>query len=502
MAKNAKIPVNEIIQKKMPKWNRIETLLDQDEDRIKSEFARRLPNEQDAAFALRKESFVETFVNVAQDLVTAPVNSIFRQGIKAEFAPGSLLEEFSKNVTQGGDKVPYTQYLKDFVGVSLRSYGNVFTVIDKPATITTSRKDERENGLPYLSNIRPQDILNSQMQDGALLWIAYRKTYYDAWENPFAQDVPEPRELQYLLTRNELIVKDEDGSQDIDLSFVHGWGFVPMVHQAAFKTRPTDFLGNATMDQTTNYIITMNNMLNVAIYELQKHGSSLLLMAEDSIGAPNFGEDSQGNGLIKKQDNGGMLIYEGEHVPAYLVKDLEVSTMFDAANYYRQQAYENERDLKSLRQGSKGETGDSVQLSGVAKMVDREPLEANLVGLADDFESYTDKVFCMVARVVKEEKAYKNVNFEIDKDFDLRSLQQKFEEITIAQNNKIIKMSPTLHKEMWKNCVGDVTRDELVQKLCNKEIDAANDEDIIEETLQNLADAEFSDQFKGEPNEG
>ncbi len=489
---------NSIITKKLDKWNRVETLLDQDEEKIKEDFAQRFPNESPEAFDARKEYFVQTFINITHDLVSAPVNSIFRQSIKAEFDnDNSMLKTFSENVTLGNDKTPYERYIKDFVGIGLRAYGNVVTVVDKPKTVGASKLNERETGMPYLSNVRPQDILDWQLIDGEMKWFAYQKNYQPPWMNPMEEDQSDTEELQYIWTQQDLFVLGTDGVLNTEMSFSHNWGFVPVVLQASFLAKPNDLIGNAAMDQTSNMIITMNNLYNLGVHELYKHGGSLLLFPEDAVTGTNFDVQKDGNPVTKRQDNNGVLSYAGEIEPKYLVKELAVDQIMNWAAFYKQSAIDNERDLKSVIK--KGMDGGDISESSVAKVVDREPLEANLVSLADDIEVYTDKIYSMVGKMVNEKDDHK---LEIDKDFDIRTLQQKWEEIKIARENGLPKRSPALYSEMLKNTVGDVTRDIDTQEIAIQEIDDTQDlEQEEEEMVKNLAFGNEKDQFKNQPNE-
>ena len=155
-----------------------ETLLGSDESRIVEEFAIQFPNEADHQFKARKKYFVQTFINTSQDLVSAPINSVFGQSIKEDYSDkNSMIKTFHENVTIGDDPLTFKTYLKDFVGVGLRSYGNVFTVVDKPRGESQSRMDERQSGMPFLSNIRPQDVLNWSIINGELQWFAYKGAY-------------------------------------------------------------------------------------------------------------------------------------------------------------------------------------------------------------------------------------------------------------------------------------------------------------------------------------
>jgi len=491
------IPKNPQLEKKEKKWNQIEGLLDHNDD-ILIDYARQFPNETNSAFDARKKYFLETFINKSRDLISAPVNSVFGQAIKNNFgSENSLLKDFSENVILGSNLLDLKTYMRDYVAIGLRAYGNTITVIDKPKIAPVSREDERNGLLPYLSNVRPQDVLNWYLDtDGDFLWFAYRKLYQDVWLNPFEERTPDNKEFHFLWTKTDLIVRDNQGNMNTDLSFKHNWGTVPIVWQTTFKTRPDDIIGNAAMEQTSNYIMTMNNLLNAGVHELYKHGGSLLLMPDDAITATNFTTDENGETIAKRQDKNGMFLYQGEIKPEYLVKQLEVDRMMQWAMFYAQEAADNERDLKSV--AKKGTDGEMVQESGFAKVVDREPLTASLISLASSLETYAKKIYDKVSKIIKQQN---DATFEFDKDFDLRSVQQKFEEIKAAQNASIGRMSPTMEKEMFKNVIGDITGDIDVQKTVTQEIDeAGTEEEMMDAQIGELVKKTVNGDF-GKPKE-
>ena len=215
-------------------------------------------------------------------------------------------------------------------------------------------------------------------------------------------------------------------------------------------------------------------------------------MHEDAIGSKNFDTEPDGTTVIKKQNKGSVLPWAGEYIPEYILKTLATDDIMTVAQFFIQMVTENERDLKSVIKRGSGDA--DIQESGVAKMVDREPLEAGLIALAEDCEIYSSKVNDIVAKLLNQEN---DCSFEFDKDFDFRSLEQKFIEIEKAQTIGIAKMSPTLRKEMWKNTVGEITRDVETQDICIEEIDSAPDEDeALEESVNKIVDGQFSRQFK------
>ncbi len=492
------IPQNEVISKKISIWDRASALLSNDEHEIVEEFMVQFPNEADHQYASRKRYFIQTFINTIQDLVSSPINSVFGQGMKDDYTSGdnSMMKTFHENVTLGNDPATFKMYLKDYVGVGLRLYGNVFTIVDKPRNEVKSRLEERKMGMPFLSNITPQCALDWLILDGDLQWFAYKSVFQKPWEDPFTDVQPEAKPVTCLIDKEWFIAKDPDGKNVPELTYKHGWGFCPVVMQPSFLVNPDDVIGNAAMDQTSNMIITSGNLLNLWVHELYKHGGSLLLMPEDSITGSNFETDKTGQANLKKQDAGGALPYAGEVPPAYLVKELVVDAIKDAVSFWMQRAVENERDLKSVIKIGSEDVG-KANASGVAKIMDREPLESNLASLAEDFETYTYRIDTMVAAIL----GVKNDHvFEIDKSFDLRPLQQKFDELISANEVQLGKISPTMQKEMTKNMVGDITRDREKQQEINDEIEESLPlDDEIEIITQNAIDNQFSNKPKPPP---
>ena len=189
--------------------------------------------------------------------------------------------------------------------------------------------------------------------------------------------------------------------------------------------------------------------------------------------------------------------YAGEVPPAYLVKELVVEEIQKAVSFWMQRAVENERDLKSVIKIGSEDVG-KANASGVAKIMDREPLESNLASLAEDFETYTKRIDTMVAAILGVENDH---IFEIDKSFDLRPLQQKFDELISANEVQLGKITPTMQKEMIKNMVGDITRDQEKQKEINEEIENSIPlDDEIEMITNKLVDSQFPGKPKPPPN--
>lgn len=483
------IPINIEIKKRIGKWDRIDTLLTQDEEKIRTGFCRRLPNEKNNAYTERKKTFLDTFVNPTQDLITAPINSVFNQGYNLEYEKEdqSVIKLFNKNVTNENTDYPIGRYLKEIVGLQLRAYGNVCIIVDKPSIDATSRENELNNGMPYLNTIRMQDVINWQVDaNGDFDWFVYKKKYCPPWGNPFSDDQPVNMDLECMYTKNEYVVRETGGNLVPELSYSHNWGFVPIIFQGSFVLFQNNMVGNAAMFQTSYSIINMNNCLNVGNYELYKHGGALLLMPEEARTQFNTETESNGDVNTKRYDSGGVMDYAGDVAPSYLVKDLRASEFMDWARYYMNATIDNERDLRSVVK--LGANGSGVAESGISKMVERDPIKANLAALACDIETVYGKIATMVAKIMATND---DSTLEFDRDYDYRTLDQKYDELKKALDSKIEEVSPTLFKEHYRNIAPDVTNDQEV-------IDAVNEE--ISDYEYKIVSDEIDDEIKKELN--
>lgn len=497
-----RIPLRDELSDKHAKWSRITALMDNDEDAFREDpFCIRWPNESTAAYKARQKYFAAGFINSTMDLISAPGNSLFRNGVNFRFDNGEgLLAQFADNCTLGNDKMPWLRYVEEMFCPQLRAYGTVFTVIDKPRIPVRSRQDERQKGMPYVSILDPENVVNYEIINGHLQWFAYKRNYRPVWLDPINEDQPAADDVTCVWTPQDFAVFKGNGELVEDQSFSHNWGFVPVVIQSSFVPKPCTLLGVSAFEQTSNMLITANNQFGVALWEMYKHGSAVLLLHDDAMSALNQSVDDDGNTELKKQDKGTALVWTGEHEPRYLVKELAIDDAMKMGMFYAQAAVENERDLKSVRKQAGSESG-AIPQSGIAKLVDREPLEANLISLAIDAESYSDKVFNVVSKLLGQDN---DMVMEFDKDFDLRTVEQKFKEIELANKQRIKDVMPTGWAEMWHNIVPDITRDVETQEAMNEEIDTAKEDDSddtafaddLEERMRRMADGGNQDEDK------
>lgn len=462
-----KIHTNSDLLAKRDKWERIEKMLAHDETAFSSApFCIKLPDESQAAYSERCKYFPTNFINPAMDLVSAPSDALWKNGYKFAFDnEGSMLRTFAENCVRANDKTPYMRYLHDYIAVGLRGYGTSFTVVDKPDAELKSRAEERVGGMPYLVDVRPLDVVNYAHSGGKLVWFAYRRKIGDLWADP-TTPAPEDQEVICVWTATEFFMINADGVVLTDKTREHNWGFVPVVIQSSFLSNANEILGSWAFDQTSNMLITANNLNHIGVFELFKHGNSMLLLHEESISASNMSTDAAGNTKLKKQAKGRVLQWAGEHAPEYLVKELAVEECRQFAEYYFHEAAANERDLKSV--ANKGTSGEVVQESGFAKMIDREPLEGNLAALADDLELATNKIFDIVASMLRVEN---DCVLQFDRNFDLRSYKQKLEEIKTSIDVRLGEVSPTALTESYKRLTAEISNTPEIQDTINAELD-------------------------------
>jgi len=469
------IPINEEISSRLDTWNRIEALLTRDENYTKNKLCIQFPNESQSAYEERKKYFNRTFVNITQDLVNAPVNTIFRQGLKDEFRQdNTTLEKFHNNVNIGENEISLSDYIQTYVAPSFRSYGNICSLIELPGITVNNRQQQQDLIKPYITNIKLQDIINWQYYNDQLIWFAYKGAYSKLWQDPISEPTPESQGVTILWTLEKVYIIGDN--QKIIDSWDNKYGIIPIVMMGTFYISPENRIGNAAMFQSSQSIVIMNNLLNQGVYELFKHGGSLLLMHEDSMLATNLTTDNDGESKIKRLDYNGMLTMSGEVEPKYLVKELKTEDIMEWAMYYKKEAIENERDLRSV--ANKGVKGKTVQESGFAKVIDREPLETNLIALSNSCELYTKKINKIVNTLTNEKT--ENI-FEFDKDYDMRTLKQKYEDMQIAIKNRVNDISPTLYKELWKNIAPENVKDHETLDKIFEEIESYKDDDFDDE---------------------
>ncbi len=462
---------------KLDKWERMKILLDDNEEEISTQdFCFKMVNEKSNAYKSRLQHFVYDFINPTTDLVHAPVRSVCQRQVKEEYREGSAVEKFMQNVTNTKIPVDMKDFARDFIGPGLRSFGNNFLVLDKSRELFDNRKDEQELGLPYLSMISPSDVVNWEIKNGEFIWFAYKLPDFRLpWTDPL--NPPDSlTDLVFVWTLTDYTVYQGDKVVN-DLSGSNPFGFVPVVTQATYLQNPSYLIGDCSMNMSTRWIITMNNLLSTGVHDIYKHGASILLWPEGSVISANQEVDEEGNPVTKRQDAGGKIEYAGEKPPEYALKDMQVDHNMKWAEFYNQKIIENERDQSSV--SKKGDKGQAIAESGFAKLIEKDPVTGNLVSLALSMESCIQKVIFMVATIMGENPD--DSTYEYDKNFDLRTEKQIYEELKLAIDNGIEQVSITATRLKWKDIVKDYSDNEDTEQLMKDEIDVYEGDPFKEE---------------------
>jgi hypothetical protein len=270
--------------------------------------------------------------------------------------------------------------------------------------------------------------------------------------------------VDIIWTEQWFFVKNEDKTV---YEFEHKFGFVPVVWEAAYLPSPDKVVGITSMYQTSNMILTANDSLTGAVFELAKNGAAVLMFKEGSWTATNTVTDQNGF-IIEKRPDGKMFI-DGPELPEYLSKELETEGNLKVAMLYMELALENEKSQRGMFK--QGADGSQVAESGIAKIVDMVPLTNKLTNLALKCESAVDKIMYFASEMLKVIDDHK---FTFDKDYDLAPIQQKYEEIKLAQESKIWGMSETASRNQAKAVQKNYAHNNDDLNKINDEIDAFN----------------------------
>lgn len=491
------IPVRIDVGKHLSKYNRIRVLMENDETAYGSDvFCLDLPNEPSNAKKVRKNLLQKSFKNITNDLLGATKDAIFHEGPRLEFDDNDSnpLSQWSKNITLGGENTSLMTYAADTVTYGLRAYGHVWTVMDKPDKEIDNMEEELKFGAPYTSNIYPGNVLNYEIVNGDLVWFAYKYPYHEPWLDPLSQPPPYNGKDETRIWTQTQFIRIVQGEAPVLRD--HKFGFVPVVYQS-FILPPdeTSIIGISPFFDSSNMIIYANNMQSVADMELFKHGSSVLLVQEDSVNSLNTEVDEDGVARTKTQDSAGYnkYVYSGEQAPEYLTKDLEaVDKASTRAKDLFMDAIQNERTLQSIYKKR-----DTVRESGETKVYDAEPTNAGLRATSQDLESWCTKVLNMSARMLGREELVDSFVCEFpDRYIVGKSADEKFKRI--EHMIKTQYPSETGMREAYKSLTPEIAHDNAMREIINKEIENADInvdyEGEIEQEMK--AEQEFEESIK------
>lgn len=498
---NMRLPVNCEIEKRLQKYERSRILFEDDEqtllDDAKHTYCFKLPHEKEVEYKYRKSIFVNGFVNPTLELINAPGNVIFRTAPKEEIAEDTLTHEFAENVTRSKvNKISLTRWMQDIAAPMLRLNGTCFIVMDMPQEAPLSKQDQIDRMItPYINYINPKNVINWEIENGEFVWFAYWGISKEPW-NDFASKPPKPQKAIYVWDKNNLSIFIGNSAPIVK---PHNFGFAPVIYQAAYCGNSNDIVGDASFFTTSKLIFSAMNFLTCANMEILKYSSSLLLMPTEAICGENSTTDDSGNVVLKKQYDSTTFVYGGQTPPAFLTKDLQsIPIATEQYKLYMSEAIDNEKSAKSL--GKLGVSGNDIAQSGIAKAIDRDPIEANIVATATDCESLHRKILSMACRILEERED--SIKVEYEKTYDIKSFDAKLENLKKFVND--IKGYPSItgKREMYKSITEGITEDPDKANTINTEIDNADvSESIVDnaalEALINPKKGEFTDDENG-----
>jgi len=473
------IPLKKELEEKQPIWDRIHTLVVNDESKYTDEpFCRRLPNETMGTFKFRQRMFMVGFINPTVELITAPGSLIYANEVREEIDDvDQRLKMFTTNATRSAsDAISLKLLLKEQICPSLRAYGTVFVLLDMPPIgSAASEEQQRADRIwPYVTLLDPLAVLNYEYENDELLWFAYTVRSRDAWINPTTKQPPSREEIRVWTREKYLVVSGGKVISERDNPF----GYVPVIIQASFRPTTDVVLGVAPFFTSSNSIICANNHINVANMEIWKHASALMLVPRSSLGAVNSDIDALGGYHLKTLVDDGALVYEGDKAPGFLTRDLTV--IESAMNQYREymkNAFENEKNAKSV--GKLGYGGDDVgdSASGFAKIIDREPMEANVIATAIDMQSIHRRIMAMAQSMIDglpcvPAGTAQRFIVEYSMKYDVTPLATLLDETGKAIGLKI--PSAVVLKELYKKIAARIITDRDVMQQATEEINAAD----------------------------
>jgi hypothetical protein len=478
-----RIPVNPDIEKRAQKYERTRILFQDDEQTLRDDntytYCFKLPHETQTEYNFRKNIFINGFINPTLELINAPGNVIFREAPKEEIPEDSLTHEFAENVLRSkGNKISLTRWMQDIASPMFRLNGTVFVVMDMPPDITTSLQDQKDRMVyPYINFINPGDVINWEMEIGEFSWFAYKTCSRLPWTD-FTKAPPRMLKEIHVWDKVNLIIYRNGQQPEVK---PHNFGFVPIIYQTSYPDSYNGVIGDCTFFTTAKLIFSAMNFLTCANIEVLKFSASLLLMAQQAVVAENSDIDNEGKITLKKHYDETTLIYGGDKPPQYLTKDLQsIPVARDQYRLYMAEAIENEKSNKSM--GNKGVDGTDVMQSGIAKAIDRDPIEANIVSTATDCESLHKKILVMAAQMLEEKED--DISVEYEKKYDIKSFEDKLNNLKTIVTD--IKGYPSItgKREMYKSITPGITEDPEIAKTINDEIDTA---DVSESIVNNAA---------------
>jgi len=457
------------LKKVEPVWKRIKILMDEDVSKYtEPEFMLPLPNERLTARKERELAFVTGFVNTTQAVVRAKGDTVYAKEItRANLSPSqqAFLERADKS------KQPLQEIMQNEVAPTLAAYGTVFAVMDKPKTVAATKEQEIKSGLPYLTVLDPEQLLDfAWAEDGELLWVMYSVTSPVDRTNPTKPVKAWSSDKGIAIwTRFEYMVVSSDLQTNLTKPIPNPFGFVPVIIQAQFVD-PNKTIGKSTFFTGSNYLIMANNLNAASNGEVFKNASSTLLMnimdyGDDAGDAKIEHEKSPDSNLsrIKKQadDIPNIILYQNPaDRPEYLARDLDLIEYAQTrADKYFELVTENEKATMSP---------DTLQnpASGVSKGYDFMAVNKMLVSFGNALNYFENQAFEMVALMSGETN---QASIAYPTDYDVRGFNARLEFIKGLIDASY--PSKTGMNESYKSLTPEITKSTELRVQIDKEID-------------------------------
>lgn len=449
-------------------WERIRTLVEEDEDKY-PDFMLTLPNESAQAKLDRCDTFRTGFVNPTTSLIRAKGDSIYQKPvIRQKLTPSQ--EKFVEKADKSGQS--FQDMMHAEVAPMLAAYGNVFAVIDKPSVVVSSKAEQLDAGMPYMTILDASQLIDFEWgDDGELLWVAYAVAAPMDRREPTAIKSEWGRDTAGIAiwTRTQYMVKSTGGKKDLQDAKPNPFGFVPVIFQAQFVA-PNKTIGRSTFFAGSLYLITANNLAAASNGEVYKNSSATLTMQEqdysdDTILHPTNPETNLKQVLKQTHEVKNVLLFQKDR-PEYLVRDLDlIELAAGRAEKYFELAEENEKASLSP---------DSLQApeSGVAKSYTFSDANKMLAGFAYSLQSFEKQALRMVAKANGEESGNEIVIYS--RDYDVRDFNARIAFVKGLRGAGY--NSETGMKEAMKAITVDITSNPELQETINNEIDAAKPE--------------------------
>jgi len=196
--------------------------------------------------------------------------------------------------------------------------------------------------------------------------------------------------------------------------------------------------------------------------QIYLHANAVGLMPKSGVSPHNVDIDKDGNYSVKTTPDGSWIVYDGTQPPTYLARDLEsIPLSKEQYNLYMDRAFDNEKNANSVQ--------TKMTTSGYHALLIRDPVLANITSTAEDLECIHLKILQYADKMINDGLEGTKITVEYDKDYDVKSLAEKMDNIKKAIEMNI--PSPTLYKEIYKEVATNMIGDEKIRDIAYSEID-------------------------------